>query len=590
MATWRRDTLLAMAASVLLATVVAVCTDRLASAPSADVARGSEEAFAAVGLYERELPAGGKPLRWTHAQATVLFRRLPSGSGVLSVELQGHRSPVRVLAGGSVLGTLAPGVRAGTWPITLRSHGLDVGLDVEPFRAGDGRLLGTQLRHVTYTPRERRRLPPVSLILLFVLPAVAMALLARASGCGPALSSSLTSASLGLTGWLLTHCGVLYSAYAVTVLVTLAICGGAGARAVGSGPWAFAAALVAGYVQLVLAPSSLMTVSDAVLHAHLLTQVAQGDLFPTSVTQHAVPFRIPYGVSFFALLAPLQRFGLNAVSLVRWGAGISAFIAAMGLFALLAPRSPRLAAGTVIGLQALPGSFLIHSQGNLPNVFGQALTTLFFAWWAGSAMGGWVVGAALFVLAGLGHLSAAIVLAVLAVSFAVFGRSDAREARWRRGTALAAGAIGVALYYAAFARLIASQVSRLLEGAGQGGSQPLTTTFGLQIEGAAWEWLGTPALLLAVIGWRSLSDDRLARTVKAFIWAGAALMLAALVSPVEVRYLYALTTPIAILAAAGAGWLWTHGRAARVLSVTLCSLQVALAVRSLIDRLLFHYR
>jgi hypothetical protein len=323
----------------------------------------------------------------------------------------------------------------------------------------------------------------------------------------------------------------------------------------------------------------------------MLDRVAQGDLFPTSVTQHAVPFRIPYGVSFFALLAPLARLGLDVVALVRWGAAIFGLLGALALFVLLAPRSARLATGAVVALQVLPGTFLVHSQGNLPNVFGQALTTLFFVWWAGSAPGGWAVGALLFALAGLGHLSAAIVLAVFAVFLVVIGRADARAARRRRGIALAVGAGIVALYYASFARLVVNQVPRLLQGAGKSGAgQAVPTALALQLHGAAWEWLGIPVLLLAVIGWCSLSDDRLARTVKAFLWAGAALMLVALVSPLDVRYLYALTTPIAVLAAAGFGRLWSRGLTTRALAVALAGLQLALAVSSLIDRLLFHYR
>ena len=602
MAIWNRATFFTAVGSGVFAVAVAFCTDHFASVPSADVARGSEEAFFSSGLYECELPPGGKPLRWTHAQATAAFCRLPSRRGVLSVEVQGHHSPVRVVVGGSVLGALAPGVRSAAWPIELHSHGLEVGIDVEPFRASDGRLLGTQLRHLTFTPLDRSLVPGVSLLLLFVLPAVTLALLARAGGCGLGASLSLTVVSIGLSGLLLTHCGVVRSGYAVQVAGVLVAGGVVGLvlakvlarRVPGIGPFAFVAVLAATFVQLVLAPSSVMVVSDAVFQAHMLEQVARGDLFPTSKTQHAVPFRIPYGVSLFAVLAPLQRLGLDAVALVRWGAGIAGFFAALALFIMLAPRSPRLAAGTVIGLQMLPGTFLPYSQGNLPNVFGQALTTIFFAWWAGSAPGGWAVGAMLFALAGLGHLSAAIVLAVFALFLAAIARVDARAARWRRAAALAVGAGAVALYYAAFTRLIASQVPRLIEGAGQGGGQPLTTVLVQQLKGVGngvgWEWLGAPVLLLAVIGWWWLENDRLARAVKAFVLAGAALMLVALVSPVEVRYLYALTTPIAILAAVGAERLWSLGLAARLSLIILAGLQAVLAVTSLIDRLLFHYR
>ena len=64
-------------------------------------------------------------------------------------------------------------------------------------------------------------------------------------------------------------------------------------------------------VQGVLATSPVMVVSDVVFHANKLARVAGGDFFPTSVTQHAPPFRFPYGVSFYALLAPARARGAS---------------------------------------------------------------------------------------------------------------------------------------------------------------------------------------------------------------------------------------------------------------------------------------
>jgi hypothetical protein len=333
-----------------------------------------------------------------------------------------------------------------------------------------------------------------------------------------------------------------------------------------------------------------MIVSDAVFQAHMLAPVARGDLFPTSVTQHANPFRFPYGVSFYALLVPLHRLGLDALTLVRWGAAIVGYIGSLALFGMLAPRSPRLAAGAVFALLLLPDTFVLFSQGNLPNVFGQALTVLFVAWWVGRAPGGWVIGAVLFALAGLGHLSSAIVLGVLMLPLAIIGRQDLREQRWRRGVALAVGVGLVALYYASFARLIVGQIPRLLDGVGQGMAPDLRSIVLRQMEGFGWASLGLPAVILAVIGWRALESDRLARTVKAAVIAGAALLLLAVVTPIEVRYLYALTAPVALLAALGAARLWECGLAPRILAGVLVGLQLALGAATMVERLFSHYR
>jgi hypothetical protein len=505
---------------------------------------------------------------------------------------------VRVTAGGSVVGSIAPGARSGEWPITLRSSDVEIGLEVAPFRAGDGRQLGTQPRKITVTPAARSLAPAAQLALLWLVPALVVALLARASGIGLSAALCLTGAVIGSAAALLLWCGTWSSPYAERVAVTLVLCAGlawAFAALVARGaaqarPWGFAAALLAAGVQLVLAPSSLMTVSDAVFQAHNLERVARGDFFLTSATQHAIPFRIPYGVSFYALLAPLARLGLDAVTLVRVGAGVSGLLAALALFALLARRSVRLATGAVVALQVLPGTFLLHSQGNLNNIFGQAMTTLFVAWWAGGAPGGWLLGAAAFALAGLGHLSSAIVLAVLACALAFVGREDAREAGFRRGLALIVGAVVVAAYYACFGGLVANSLPRLLEGAGQGGGESLARVALEQVRGLLDGVLGLPALVLALVGWRAQDQGRLRRMLQSFMLAGAALLAIALVSPVDVRYLYALTTPVAVLAAAGFEALRSGGLVQRVVALALAALQAGLGVSLIVERLLYHYR
>ena len=161
-------------------------------------------------------------------------------------------------------------------------------------------------------------------------------------------------------------------------------------RRSGAGAWALIAMTAAWLVQGLLATSPVMIVSDAVFHANTLARVAGGDFFPTSVTQHATPFRFPYGVSFYAVLAPLFRAGIDGVALVRVGAAVAGVLASAALFLVLLRAYGAAAAGlAVVLLQTLPATFdVAYSYGNLSNAFGQSATVGFFAWWAGTRAGG----------------------------------------------------------------------------------------------------------------------------------------------------------------------------------------------------------
>ena len=61
--------------AALAGAVLAAVVSRLAPAPSASVARGSEDAFA-TGLHRREIPPRGRPQRWTTESARLQFRFL----------------------------------------------------------------------------------------------------------------------------------------------------------------------------------------------------------------------------------------------------------------------------------------------------------------------------------------------------------------------------------------------------------------------------------------------------------------------------------------------------------------------------------
>jgi len=590
---------LAVCVALLVGGAAAAVLDHWAPYPSAEVSRGSEEPFCR-GLFPRELPPRRPPLRWTTRRATVRFRKLPPGPATLEVRLRGHRGRVRIAASGVLVGSLEPGEVAGRFALPSPQGGsLDVEISSETFRAGDGRELGTLLERVElrHAPASRPRL---GLLLSVGLPAAAVALAGLLCG----LSSGATVLVAGAVA--VAQCaalwphGVVRSAYASELAIVVAVgallaaaCAAAVGRAVpGSAPWAFCALLVTVAVQGVVATSPLMVVSDAVFHANKLAFVAAGRLFPTSVTQHAEAFRFPYGVSFYALLTPLARMGLDRVLLVRWAAAISGVAASAGLLWLLAHRGAARAATAVVLLQLLPVVIDVHSFGNLSNVFGQSLTSLFFVWWASSGPGGWIVGAGLLSLGALAHLSSLIVLLVLVGCLAALqGRSLLRDRR--RLLALAVGVGLAAAYYLNFAGLVLEQLPRLLEGGGRGGAAGAGIWVPLwsQVQSAVWGW-GPPAILLALVGWsRPSRGVRLERDLTAYWLAGGLLALAAVFSPLEVRYVYALTLPLAVAGSLGFHRLASSGRRGGVwlASILLCA-QAGLGAWGIVRALLFRYR
>jgi hypothetical protein len=555
--------------AALAAALAAVVVHRTAPAPSAQVARGSEDAFA-TGLHRREIPPRGRPQRWTTESARLQFRFLSADAATVEVGVRGQRGPVAVAVDGMVVGMLSPGQTKGVFAVPPGRPVREVELRTVAFVAGgDGRRLGALFEHVTVLQAPRAR-PPLGLVLAFALPAALAAAAAAASGWGFVAASLAGVGTTALAAAVLFPAGVVRSPYAVALavsLATVAVVSGVFGRLwerarPGAGRWAFVALGAAAVVQVVLGASPLMVVSDAVFHANNLGRVAAGDWFPTSVTQHARPFRFPYGVSFYGLLLPFSRAGIDAVALVRWGASLAGVAAAAGLFGLLVARGPALAALAVVILQLLPGTFDVLSFGNLSNAFAQGVTVLFFAWWAGRARGTWAAGALLFALAATAHLSAFVVLGATGMALAWFRRAEL-GADHTRLIALGAGLLASGAYYAAFVPLVVRQLGRLAEGGGAGG-EGVGAAVVRQLLTALAQW-GVPAILLGACGWpRREGVDRELRAV----WcAGAALAAAALLSPLDVRYVYALTFAVAVAAATGGLALWRRGGVPRGLAV-----------------------
>jgi hypothetical protein len=586
--------LLALGIPALVGAAASVVVVRTAPAPAADVSRGSEDAFV-HGLHVREIPPRGKAQRWTRERTVVSFRHLQPGPAAVEVQVRGQRGPVVVAADGVVLGTIEAAERAASFQVPTGARPLrEVELQSTVFTAGDGRRLGALFDRVSVRA-PRAAWPSPGLMALFAVPALTVAVMALLSGVGARAAGAVGAGTAALQGAILWPSGVVHSPYAARLAVVLCVgsvaCGLWGMawtrRQPGAGGWAFVSLLAAVVVQVVVGASPLMVVSDAVFHANNLGRVAGGDFFLTSLTQHATPFRFPYGVSFYLLLAPLLRLGVEPVALVRWGAALAGVAAAGGLFGLLVSRGPALAALAVVLLQLMPGTIDVLSFGNLSNAFAQAATVLFFAWWAGSARGSWVAGTALLAVAATAHLSSFIVLAVLSpwLAWARWLDLPRDRARW---IALLAG-MGLALaYFGSFTGLVASQLARLGEGGGSAG-QGLLVSLARQGGGLLAQW-GLPALALALVGLPVPPRDRLDRDLAAWWAAGACLFVLALASPLEVRWIYALGAAAAAAGASGFAWCWRRAGWTRAAALGLLAAQAVLGAWTAAAALWERYR
>jgi hypothetical protein len=575
--------------AAVLGLVAALAVHRASPDPSADVARGSEEAFAR-GLFPRELDERAGPMRWTGESARVRFRMLPAGPATLEVVVRGHRSPVTVLVDGTAVGVIEPRARLGEFALPGGARARDVELRTPTFQPGS-RALGTQLRRATLRPGARGA-PPALLVALFVLTALGGLAAALAARLRPWPALVTAAAATGALTAALWPFGMARSPYApVAALVVV----GGGAAAAGLtrlfarrwpalGPGAYAGLLAALVVQGLLATSPLMVVSDAVFHANNLQRFAEGDLWLTSQTQHDPPFRFPYGVSFYALLAPFYVAGLDAVWLVRVGAAASGLAASAALVALLAPRGDGRAGLAAGALQLLPVTFDLYSYGNLSNVFGQSVTALFFCWWAAGGRGGWPLGALMLAVGALGHFSSFVVLVALCAALLVFRRRELGGERWR--VASVGAGLGLALaYYARFVPLVLEQLPRVL----QGGGAPGAPAAGGPVVDLVRQW-GVPAIAVAAVGLPRPGRNGLDRDLSAYWTAGAALALVGLASPLDVRYLHALGLPLAVAVSEGAFRLWSLGLAGRISVVALALAQAAAAARNVLEALLWRYR
>jgi hypothetical protein len=579
----------------ILALGVAFGLHHRAPLPVADVRRGSEGVFAR-GLEPREIEEGVVRRRWARDAVVAEFTHLPPGPLDVEITVRGHRHPVVVSADGVVLGVIPVGRFQGDFSVPAAPRGrLVLLLRAETFQAR-GRRLGFMPERIAVRHAPATGPPPAALAAAFLAPALAVlwagwrAGLAGFAALALALGTSLLQA---IAVW---PQGIVRSPYPVhlaAMLVAGVLLAGwcstrpvrRAAESVSPSPWGFAALLLALWVQGVAATHPMLVTSDLVFHAHKLEAAAGGAYWPVSLTPHDPPFRFPYGISFHLLLVPLDRAGIPPEALVVGAAAVSSLVASGALLWTLQSKGQLCAPVTVAVLQLLPATFLPFGAGNFSNVFAQAVTVLFLCWSSGSRRGGIVAGTGLLAVAGTAHFGAFLFL--LALGLALLSTKDARRDRSLLAVSLAG--LGLAgIYYAQFLPLVASQLPRVVSGAGPG--RDFLGTAGQQVLRVYHEW-GGPALVAAALGAAAARSGASAAPwpFRACWLAGAGLALLATLSPLEVRYLYALTPAAALLAAEGLSWLVRQRGGVPAVAV-LALVQLGLAARGIVSAILFAYR
>ena len=453
------------------------------------------------------------------------------------------------MANGATVGTLLPGQGHFRSRVRLAGAALVFGMETEGF-AASGRTLGTQFVSLEVTPvaTPNSGIIAIPIRLWLAVGVVFLVALLTQTSSGLSIGTALLPpaslllmvlpAGLWRSRWLFECALLLTTATIISGFVSRRAQGGVSARG-----WLQAALLTALTIHGVLPPSPLVIQSDVQLHGNKLSEVSKGNLFPTSRTDHQPPFEIPYGFSFYSLLSPWASSGTSNVAVVREGAAFFSALSVLALALVLGRGSAIVAAASVVLWTFAPVNLRTMAFGNLSNIFAQAIFVLFLS---GAVLmrPGLVRAGLLAFLAALSataHLSSFIVLLTLLLMTLPIAQSRSSAAF----KPLLAGALLASCYFATFLPLILAQAPRLL--GERGGSAGVFDPWRLPnqvILGAGWPLLALVSL--SVVVGRARTVLPLARSLAL---SALALAVAALVSPVEVRYMLAVLPLLAIVGA-----------------------------------------
>jgi len=609
---------LGASAAVLVVALTSVLTLRN-EAFTVDFEHAYESAFV-DGFHPRER-AGDTYFRWTRALSTISVENLPS-RGEIEVEarlkvIRPAGSPLPTLSfsanGATVHRAIgAPGAVIYHFRFPSTGRTLRLGIESDTFEASGGRSLGVQALSVRIVPPDNDAvwLRPALWLALAVLLVFASLTIA---GLG-ARAACFSSSALGVASCLLVaERGLVFSGYPLQVALVsgaalaLVLVGRVALDRIGLEPRDRRAVLVvvalSFLVKLGAMSYPLWLSSDALFQANRSSEYAGGNWYPTSVTQHDDPFRIPYPVSLFVLAEPVARLGVDRVAALEWVVVLFEVLAGGALVWVGLRWFDDRRAGilSAVLFHVIPIGILSLSAGNFTNIFAVSSLTLGFACVLWTDRGGGkpaVVGASvLSLLSVTAHFGSLIEGAILWPAWAV--------ALWwlvppcRLGSDRGALAKGIAvslvvsgLYYAGYASLVAEQWQRALGGGGGEGAsigEKLALNTSLLGEQIGWVVLAAAAgsaVTLLRVGWFA---SALHGTVTVWIAATGMFFLLDMLSSLQIRYWYQALPLFALLAgsyvsrAFDRGWL---GKIAAVLAMAYISWSGASA---LIESLFYRY-
>lgn len=584
------------------------------------------------GFYAGER-AGDLTFAWTRARGDVTLPGLDrSVPWKATVRLRAARPPgqhfpdVTLLVDGVPFTTIRGSNEFAEITATIparqgRTRGLVVSIaSSNVFQPGpqDKRELGLQVDQVRVAPAEGWVVPPNQGI---VVAAVASAVFGAAFGILGATAGSVIGAAallalaqaaamrfgLGLfSPWMDGLPWMAFGIAGVMLLIVTVIeqARGKGLRNTARFAVMFSAAAL--YLKLIVLLHPHKPLVDAQFHAHRLMTVLAGNLFFTSTAPGGYQF--PYPVALYVFTSPFTRLTSDYVTLLRIVTASAEAVSAALLYWVVARfwRDRLVASASVALMQLMPFGFSVLAAANLTNAFGQAVSVAAFVtlgmlaapkpWpWRG------LLGVAVVSIAFVAHTSTFATLAGAVAASAGFllvprPATESRQELRRAGTAALvvltiSMTLAVSLYYRHFGDTYRTERTRISAGMAGGNtgervrhpSGRNTVTERLRaIPSQAEDAYTLPVLLLASLGVLVAAErprDVLKQLIAGWVIAGVAFVTLGVLTPVDMRSLYATMPAVAILAGVGFAWGWRRGRLWRVASTALVVWLAVIAVR-----------
>jgi hypothetical protein len=603
------------------------------SAPAFDLDAGSGDAEPFIsGFHAPETAPDGLTFRWTRASATLLVPGFGRRDAVLTLRLAGAGRggaplpAVTVLAGGVPVAQFTATATVQPYTIAIPAallHGGDalIELRTDEFRPpNDGRRLGVLVDAARLEAAgSAPALPPWRLALAAAAAVVATAAVGAATLGRPAPALALAAAvALALVAGLAadrftTALWLRAGAPLVAATGLLALAGLAVTRVrsrqraaldpappddprrTASGDWRAAA----GPLWLILWAVALAVLlgvahpqfrsSDLTMNVHKLEEVSQGRWLQTMALPGRSALPAPYPPAYYAALLPAFPFLKHDFGLLRALVTHSAALLLTALAAVAFVVAAR-AAGPAAGLWAAllhgfaPAGYLLVSQGNFANIFGQAaagLVLLLLATlpdWRRPAAAVAIVAALL--LAGLGHfgvfLTLLLAVPAMALLVATLPPAGRRQALTLLGLFALALLVAFLLYYRHYVELAVEVAGQIAAARAEGGAA-LGWNAGLAAEWRRTEqslgWLGLPLAAAGLTGlWRSRTTA--GRLTLGWLAAGAVFGLVGLALGLTVRYHFFALLGLAVAGGLALAGLGRRGRAGLALAVLLAAVWV----------------